>query len=199
MADIALEMPEAGAPDATLGTTFRRFGQTGFWLQFALGMVPAMTAAMVFLFLPSAPPLSVRGSVVGALSLASLGLLAFTTLWFFLYMRLGRRLEEGAAWTRAGLMRRVKVGLAASIFGILFATIVILFEVGYLLFVFLDAPQGGMPVIATDPTGASWISAADMLSLLALNFTVTAEVGVLALSLLLLWRVSLAGPGPGAR
>lgn len=199
MADIALEIPEAGAPDGSLGTTFRRFGQAGFWLQFALGMVPALTAAMVFLFLPSAPQLSVRGSVVGALSLASLGLLAFTTLWFFLYMRLGRRIEEGAPWTRAGLMRRIKVGLGASVFGILFATIVILFEVGYLLFVFLDAPQGGMQVVATDPSSASWISAADVLSLLALNFTVTAEVVVLALSLLLLWRVSLAGEEPASR
>jgi hypothetical protein len=66
--------------------------------------------------------------------------------------------------------------------------------VGYLLFVLLDAPQGGVPIVQTDLSAGSWISAVDMLSLLALNFTVTAEVVVLGLSLLLLWRVSTAAP-----
>jgi hypothetical protein len=195
MADIAAET-DLRVAETGLATNFRRIGLVGFWVQFVLGAVPVIASAMILLAMPVTTTLSSRSQIISVLSLISLALLVFTAIWFFLYARLGRRLAEpGARWSRRGLARRVKVGVTASLVAIFFATIVILFEVAYLLFVFLDAPQGGMQVVAADPSGASWVSAVDMLSLLALNFTVTAEIVALGLGLMLLWRVTLAGPG----
>jgi hypothetical protein len=196
MAAPAAEIDLTALPDG-LGASFRRIGLIGFWMQVVLGAVPLVTTAMVFLLMPAGPALSSRHQIIGVLSMVSLALLVFTAVWFLLYARVGSRIEAaGSTWRRAGLIRRVKVGIVASLVAIFLATIVILFEVAYLLFVFLDAPQGGMQVVAADPGAASWVSAIDMLSLLALNFTVTAEIVALGLGLMLLWRVTLALPEP---
>lgn len=130
----------------------------------------------------------------GFLIQAVIGALLFTALWFFLYARLGRRIASGEAWTRRGLLRRVWVGVAASATGLVFSAVVMTFEVGHMLFRFLEAPQGGVPVVQVGDQ-ASWISALDMLGLLALNLTIVAEVIVLVMGLLLLQRVAQAGKG----
>jgi hypothetical protein len=178
-----------------LAGSFRRLGRAGFIIQLVIGALPLLVAAMVFFVAPqpSAPGRTLQ--LDHYLAMASMALLAFTTIWFFLYTRLGRRLAEpGATWTREGLLRRVWVGVAASAAGIVLSTVVMIAETGYMLFRFLEAPQGGVPVIQTD-ADANWISALDMLSLLALNFTVTAEIMVLILGLLLLYRVTRAAIG----
>jgi hypothetical protein len=172
--------------------SFRRIGRAGFILQLVIGAVPLLVAGFMFFFAP--PPSGPRRPLQldHYLAMASMGLLAFTTIWFFLYARLGRTLAEpGATWTREGLLRRVWIGVAASAAGIVLSTVVMIAETGYMLFRFLEAPQGGVPVIQTD-ADANWISALDMLSLLALNFTLTAEIAVLILGLLLLYRVTRA-------
>jgi hypothetical protein len=69
---------------------------------------------------------------------------------------------------------------------------VMLFEVAHLLIYFLRAPQAGVPVIQTTGGGqATWVSAADMLNLLALIFTMFGELAVLTFSLWLLFRTTL--------
>jgi hypothetical protein len=181
---------------AYFASQFRRFGLIGFWIQIVLGTVPVISAGLMLLFTPGSLFLSARTQLLGVLSLASLSLLAFTTIWFLLYARLGRRLAEGGAIDRSALRRRVKFGIIVSLSAILLSTIVTLLEVAYLLFILLDAPQGGIPVIATDPGVTSGISAVDMLSLLALNFTITAEIVALGLGLMLLWRVVTGGASP---
>jgi len=66
-----------------------------------------------------------------------------------------------------------------------------MFEVIQLLLYFLRAPQAGVPVIQTAGAApASWASAADVLSLLGLIFTMLVEIAVLTLSLWLLFRTS---------
>lgn len=70
--------------------------------------------------------------------------------------------------------------------------LLMLFEVGQLLIHFLRAPQAGVPVIQTTGGGvASWVSAADMMSLMALIVTMFGEFAVLAFSLRLLFRTTI--------
>jgi hypothetical protein len=69
--------------------------------------------------------------------------------------------------------------------------LLMMFEVGRLLFVFLRAPQGGAPVIQTttyDPS--TWVSAIDMVGLLADLSVLAAELIVLAFTLWLLFRIT---------
>ena len=68
----------------------------------------------------------------------------------------------------------------ASSLGAVFSMVVLILEVGQLLFYFLAAPQGGIPAIQTTPGtvggAASWVSTVDVASLMALLLTLTAEV-----------------------
>jgi hypothetical protein len=91
-------------------------------------------------------------------------------------------------------IRRVAwIGVAASAVGILFSMLVILFEVVQLLIYFLRAPQAGVPAVQTTGGGqASWVSAADMMNLLALTLSLFGELTVLVFSIWLLFRCMMA-------
>ena len=74
----------------------------------------------------------------------------------------------------------------------LFSMIILLLEAGSMLFSFLRAPQGGIPMVQTGGTEAPyWVSAVDMVSLMALILSLLAELLVLVFSLWLLFRSSL--------
>jgi hypothetical protein len=54
----------------------------------------------------------------------------------------------------------------------------------------MNAPQGGFQVVqTTTDTRAGWISTIDMLDLMTMVFTLTAELTVMAFSLWLLFRM----------
>lgn len=186
--------PPGDPADLSLAKSFRRVGWVGFWVQIVIGAVPLTVGAGLFLFNRNVVLPGGRFDLVGYLAIAGLLILVFTTLWFLRYARLGKRLEQGAeAPSQRRLSRIVWTGLTASSIGILFSTIVMVVEVTYLLINFLEAPQAGLPVIqtTTGDGGASWISALDMVSLMALILTVAAEIIVLVLGLWLLHRVLL--------
>jgi hypothetical protein len=131
--------------------------------------------------------------LVEYLTVLNLLVLLFTTLWFYRYSGLGRRLLDPE--TRPSgpkVLRTVWIGLVASSLGAVFSMVVLILEVGQLLFYFLSAPQGGIPAIQTTPVGggASWVSTVDVASLMALLLTLTAEVVALVLGLWLLFRTS---------
>ena len=88
----------------------------------------------------------------------------------------------GTVWT----------GLVASGLGIVFLLVVMLAEVGQLLFYFLSAPQGGIPTLQTTPSslGGSWVSAVDLASLMALVLMLAAEVLATMLGMWLLFRTT---------
>jgi hypothetical protein len=66
-------------------------------------------------------------------------------------------------------------------------------EAANLLFYFLKSPQAGMPVIQTSGAeGVHWVSAIDMVSLMALILITFAELIVLVFSLWLLFRSTSA-------
>jgi hypothetical protein len=69
-------------------------------------------------------------------------------------------------------------------------------EVIRLLVLFLQAPQGGVPVFRAQPDDRmEWVSALDAVSLLAELCTLAGELLVLGISLWLLFRVTQLGEG----
>ena len=180
----------------SLAGTFRRLGRLGFWTQVLLGAFPVILMLYVFVFTGS---LSVPGTRAGLrliehLTVLNLLLLVFTTIWFFRYRRLATRIADPATRPpRASLLRTVWTGLVASSLGAIFSMVLLLLEVGQLLFYFLTAPQAGMPAIQAAPAAGavgSWVSTVDVASLMALLLTLSAEVIALVLGLWLLARTS---------
>ena len=176
---------------ASLSRTFSRLGWTGFWTQVVIGAMPALLMTYLFFFSgsPSGPRDGFR--LVEFMTLVSLAMLVFTTLWSYRYTRLAKRINdpEGRP-TDSALSNITWTGIFASTVGILISIVVILIEVAHLLFYFLSMPQAGVPVIQTSEQ-ASFVSSVDMLSLMALTFTLLAEVIVLVFSLWLLFRVTV--------
>jgi hypothetical protein len=175
----------------SLANAFSGLGWTGFWAQIAIGSIPLMLAIYSFLFSGSTGAGTRSGlALVEYLTIASLLLLAFTTFWFYRYTRLAKQIADPERRPPEIVVRRAAwTGVAASTLGIVFSILVMLFEVTQLLFYFLRVPQVGIPTIQTTGSGsASWISAADIVSLLMLILTLFVEVFVLTFSLWLLFR-----------
>jgi hypothetical protein len=173
-----------------LAKTFSRLGWIGFWVQIVVGSIPFLLMVYAFIFTrsPSGPRAGL--AFVEYLTLASLLILIFTIVWFHRHTRLAKRIADPQGCPPASsVIRSVWTGLVASSIGLLFSMMVMMIETGHLLFYFLAAPQGGVPVFQTPGAGpASWVSAVDMVSLMALSLFVFAELVVLILSLWLLFR-----------
>jgi Protein of unknown function (DUF3611) len=184
-----LGYPQAPSVEG-LARAFIRLGRIGFWTQVVLGSIPVILIGYTFVFArsPSGPRAGL--AIVEYLTIASLLLLLFTTLWFWRYVRLGRDLADPVGRpSPAAVFGRVWTGLVASSLGVALSLTIMLVEVAHLLFYFLATPQGGVPVFQTTGAGpASWVSAVDMLSLMALLLALAAEVVVLVFGLWLLFR-----------
>ena len=178
----------------SVARAFSRLGWIGFWIQVAIGAIPFALIAYAFVFGGDAGS-GTRGGFapVRYLAVAGLLVLAFTTLWSFWYTRVAKRIADATRRPSERSVRRVAwIGVAASALGIVLSMLVMLFEIAQLLIYFLRAPQAGIPVIQTTAGGqASWISAADIVHLLALNLTMFGEIITLAFSLWLLFRTTL--------
>jgi hypothetical protein len=174
---------------------FSRLGWIGFWVQVVVGSVPAMLMIYVFAFARGTGT-GTRGGLplVEYLTIVSLLVLAFTTIWSYRYTRLAKRIADPQQRTsELALNRAAWTGVVASTLGIVFSMLVMLVEVTHLLFYFLRAPQAGVPVIQTTGGGpSSWVSAADIMSLMALILSLWAELVVLLFSLWLLFRTRVA-------
>lgn len=183
-----------GTKADALGRSFSRLGWIGFWLQVVLGALPVVL--MFYLFVFSGSLSGPRSGVpfVEVLTLINLAVLLFTIYWFFRYPALGRTIADPATRpTEATVLGNVWTGLVASALGILFSLTVMILDVGQLLFYFLSAPQAGVPAIqTTSGPGTSWVSAIDLVSLMALLLMLAAEVIALVLGLWLMFRTSTA-------
>lgn len=179
----------------SLAATFSRLGWLGFWMQIGIGAVPVALIVYALIFDRGSGAGTRAGfAIIEILTIASLVLLAFTTFWFYRYTRLAGRIADPQRRPDSYTVQRAAwTGVAASTLGIVFSVLVMMLEVGQLLIYFLRAPQAGIPVVQTTGGGpASWISAADIVSLLVLIVTTFIEVAVLALSLWLLCRSLVA-------
>ena len=189
-----LENALASTSDASLAKTFWRLGWIGFWSQIGFGSIPVITIIYALIL--------GRGgiSLIEYLTFADLLVLEFTTIWSYRYTRLGRQLANSGPRPSLLVLRRAAwIGVAVSALGIIFSMMVILFEVARVLIHFLRAPQAGVPAIQTTGSGiASWVSAADMMSLMALILGMFGELAVLIFSLWLLFRATIVRPALGS-
>jgi hypothetical protein len=172
----------------SLSTTFLRLGWIGFWIQVALGAIPLTLMIYGFIFGRSGTRSGLP--LLEYLTTISLLILAFTTIWFFRYTRLAKRLADPQhPVTQREVQRTTWIGVFGGTLGLVFSMLVMLAEVTQLLFYFLRAPQAGVPVIQTASVAvSSWVSAVDIVSLLALIIIMFGELVVLIFSLWLLFR-----------
>jgi hypothetical protein len=191
----ALQKTLRPSANDSLARAFSRLGWLGFWMQVAVGAVPVVLILYSFIF-GSARPAGTRSGfpLIQYLTIASLVVLAFTTVWFYRYTRLATRIGDPARRpSAASLQRTVWTGVMASTLGIVFSMLVMFFEVAQLLIYFLRAPQAGIPVVQTTAGGpTSWVSAADIFSLMALLLAMFVEIAVLIIGLWLLLRTTNA-------
>src|SRR6516162_10897650 len=175
----------------SLANAFSRLGWTGFWIQIVIGIVPLT----LIIYAQSTGGTTRRGLLlVGYLTIAGFLVLIFTTVWFYRYTRLAQRISNSTLRPSLFLVQKAAwIGVASSVLGVVFSMLVILFEVAQLLMYFLRAPQAGVPAVQTTGGGqASWVSAADMMNLLALTISLFGELTVLVFSIWLLFRSMMA-------
>ncbi|MDX2167278.1 MAG: DUF3611 family protein [Deltaproteobacteria bacterium] len=176
---------------AQLARPFARLGWIGFWLQVALATLPIVLLLYVVL---RSPPVSGSGRGVDIreyVAFGSLLVLLFTIAWCYRYTRIAERMLTPATRpTAASVVRTLWIGVSACCLGAFISIALLLTAVVRLLVVFMLAPQGGVPVMQTAPSDrAWWVSALDMVDLLTMVLTLTAELVVLSLSLYLLYRM----------
>jgi hypothetical protein len=196
----SVAQPPAEAKAVSIGGAFRRIGWLGFWTQLVLAIVPILVFALIVGAVRGFAALRADTGLLGWFSLLSVLLLLFTTFWSWRYRSVGVRLAAGTVpFDAPVLSRRVWIGIGASSLGILLSLVVVLAEVIVLLLVFLEAPQGGAPVFqTTEGASFAFITALDVLSLVALILTAAAEIVTLLLSLWLLYRITTLSPQPAA-
>jgi hypothetical protein len=180
-------------PKNSLATAFRRIGRVGFWAQLGIGLVSLVLAASAFVYDRAVAGLGTRGTLAAVqyLTIASLLILLFTTVWSYRYALLAEKIADaGRRPSRAYLTKTVWVGVIATAAGLVFSMLIMLFEAFQLFMYFLRAPQAGVPVVQTTAGAASWVSAGDILSLAAMIVVAFVEVLVLVLGVWLLFRTA---------
>jgi hypothetical protein len=187
-------MVEIAAED-DLAKAFSRTGRVGFWVQIAVGSISLVMAVSAFI-LDRRTGGGTRGALalIQYLTMGSLLVLAFTTVWSYRYMLLGERIEIGRSPSRSELRRVVWIGVVASTLGLFLSMLILLFESVQLFVYFLRVPQAGVPVVQTTAGPATWVSAGDILSLTSLILATFVEILVLALGLWLLFRTTTPSP-----
>jgi hypothetical protein len=196
------ELTESLKPSKTetLAKAFSRWGRGGFWALVVMGTLPLVIMAYTLVFTGSPAGSSRSGlPLVQFFSTVGLALVVFLTLWFYRYTRIAKRLQDPAASkpSEVSLRRTVWTGVIAASTAILFSMLVLLLEVGTLLYYFMSAPQAGVPTVQT--TGAAvttWVSAVDMMNLLSVILTLGGEIFALIFGLLLLFRTIQAPVEP---
>lgn len=180
----------------SLAGAFSRVGWMGFWLQIVFGSLPIILMIYYFAFSRSEPEARSGLRFIEYLTIGNLILLAFTTFWSYRYTKIAKRIQDPERRpTEAWLTSTVWTGVIASALGMLFSMSVKLIEAANLLFYFLKAPQGGMPVIQTQGAQAVyWVSSVDMVSLMSLVLILFAELFVLIFNLWLLFRLTMGSP-----
>ena len=173
-----------------VANAFRRLGWIGLFIQAILATIPLFMLAYIL-----------HGRATGTkdtfdlndyLAFTGLAMLLFTTVWSYRYVHIGRRMTTlKRRPSKPAIVRTLGVGIWASAIGIALSLMLLFYEVFRLLFLFMKAPQGGVPVIRTEADQrTAWVSAIDAVSLLAELCTLAGELAILAFTLWLLYRTS---------
>jgi hypothetical protein len=175
-----------------LARQFSRLGWIGFWTQLVLIALPILL--LLYVLVAGTPGSAQRRGIdlSNYLSYGGLIMTAFTTVWFYRYTRLAKRIADPELCPpQSSVVKTLWIGLWAGGLGILFSMILLINASGRFLFVLLTTPQTGIPFAAAgggDP--AKTLSAIDAVSLFSLVLILAAELIVLAFSLWLLFRVT---------
>jgi hypothetical protein len=174
-----------------IARAFARLGWAGACIQVVLMIIPVFMLGYL-IFAKLTEPRESLG-VTEYLAIVGLLILAFTTFWSFYYTRLAKRIADpDRRPSRDSIVKILWVGLWAGCLGIFVSLLALVIEVVRLLILFLQAPQGGVPVIQTQPDSRTgWVSAMDAVSLLADLSTLAGEQLVLGITLWLLFRVTM--------
>jgi hypothetical protein len=178
MADVRLEK---------VARDFRRIGWLGVVVQVVLAIIPMVTFVwVVFGTAVARRPLT----LVDLLVLLGLAILAFTTFWSYRYTRLADRLADaGQRPARKTVVNTLWVGIAAGSLGVALSMLLLIGEVVRVMILVLRTPQAGVPVIQTQTESrAAWVSAIDVVRLLADVATLAGELAIVACTLWLLYR-----------
>ncbi|MGH7785303.1 MAG: DUF3611 family protein [Candidatus Binatia bacterium] len=182
----------AGVGVEKIARDFYWFGWVGVGVQAILAFIPLLMFAWALFgtALGSRPTLAPTDH----LALVGLAILVFTTFWSYRYTRLAARMADPARRPpRRAVVRTLWVGLCASGLGMAVSLLLLIVEVARLMILVLMTPQAGVPVIQTQTDShAAWVSAIDVVSLLADVSTLAGELVILGLTLWLLFRVSQA-------
>jgi hypothetical protein len=170
--------------------TFARLGWAGFYIQLALMVLPVFM--LCYLIFGKATGTRETLDFTEYLAIFSLMILAFTTFWSYRYTRLAKWMDDPHRRPpRDSIVNTLWVGLWASGLGIAVSMLSLFIEVIRLLVLFLQAPQGGVPVFQTQPDNrTAWVSAIDAVSLLAELCTLAGELVVLGFTLWLLFKIT---------
>ncbi len=179
----------------SLGRAFSRLGWVGFWIQVVFGPLPIIVMVYYVLFSRSGTVSPSGLAFVGYATLADVLILLFTLCWSYRYTRLGRQMRDPERRPpESAVLRIVWVGVLASTAGMLLSMLILVVEAANMLFIFLRAPQGGIPMVQTGAESPYWVSTVDMVSMMASILVLFAELIVLVFSLWLLFRSSLGSP-----
>jgi len=188
----ALEFDWSPQRRQQLGNQFVALGRAGFYIQLALLAVPLLFGLYMVLFGRSANPASTRLDLGSYVSFASFLIMAFTTYWFYRYMRIGAALRDPQrSPPRSNVLTTVWIGFGAGWIGMVFSVLLLLAATWRMMFVLLTNPQSGLliaPNLGTNP-GYS-ISAIDAIGLTLLVLSLTTELIALGLSLWLLFKMT---------
>jgi hypothetical protein len=173
-----------------IARTFARLGWAGVYIQLALMIPPVFM--LCYVIFGKATGTRETLDFTEYLAIFSLLVLGFTTFWSYRYTRLAKRMNDaGRRPSQDSIVKILWVGLWASGLGIAVSMFSLFIEIIRLLMLFLQAPQGGVPVFQTQPQNRTeWVSAIDAVSLLAELCTLAGELVVLGFTLWLLFKVT---------
>jgi hypothetical protein len=173
-----------------IARTFARLGWAGVYIQLALMIPPVFM--LCYVIFGRATGTRETLDFTEYLAILRLAILGFTTFWSYRYTRLAKRMNDADHRpSQDSIVKILWVGLWASGLGIAVSMLSLFIEVIRLLILFLQAPQGGVPVFQTQPDNRmAWVSAIDAVSLLAELCTLAGELVVLGLTLWLLFKVT---------
>jgi hypothetical protein len=172
-----------------IGRSFTRLGWIGVWVQAVLTIIPL--SVLGYILMGKVTNADAAFGIMDYLAMFGLAVLGFTTFWSYRYTRLGKRIADPQRCpSRSSVTRTLWIGLWTGSVGIVVSLLLMIAEVLRLLWLFMKAPQGGVPVMQTQiEDRATWVSALDVVSLLAELCTLVGELLVVGLTLWLLYRV----------
>lgn len=172
-----------------IGRSFTRLGWIGVWVQAVLTIIPL--SVLGYILMGKVTNADAAFGIMDYLAMFGLAVLGFTTFWSYRYTRLGKRIADPQRCpSRSSVTRTLWIGLWIGSVGIVVSLLLMIAEVLRLLWLFMKAPQGGVPVMQTQiEDRATWVSALDVVSLLAELCTLVGELLVVGLTLWLLYRV----------